>query len=470
MDELPDPPGVLPCPRGTAQTTQTRQHERSDPRTLPPMNFHSIASGRRRAGRAATWLCVAVCWAALAPSALRAQADSQAAPPGSETAAPDSRAAEWEAARQLKAEHLEPEEVSKTEARLNAFRDSHILERLTQGIGGFRIRLGGLATGQGFAVGPEYSRQEIAHGQVQFRGSARGATSGALLFDLQLTLPKLANDHAFVDLYALHQNYPRIDYYGPGPDSEKGSRTNFRLETNSYDFTAGVKPISRLKLGVTGGYITTNAGPGNREGIASSEQVFGPATAPAIGDQPNYLRGGLLAHFDYRDNPGGPRSGGSYLARFAYYDDRTLGLHDFRRLELDAQQYFPMFNKRRVIALRVNTQMSYTADGQSVPFYMQPTLGGSDDLRGFRSYRFYDDNQIVANAEYRWETFSGLDAALFFDAGKVAPKRSEINFHDLKTTVGFGLRFNVRNNVFLRIDVGFSREGTQVWLKFKNPF
>jgi Omp85 superfamily domain len=385
-------------------------------------------------------------------------------------AAPDSRAGEWQAQRLEKAENLSPEEVSKTEGRLNALRDNHVLERLTQGLAGFRVRLGGLATGQGFAIGPEYSRQEIAHGQVQFRASARAAASGALLFDLQLTLPKLANDHAFVDLYALHQHSPRIDYYGRGPDSEKASRTNFRLETTSYDFTAGVKPIGPLKLGVTGGYLTTNSGPGNREGIASTEQVFGPDTTAALADQPDFLRAGLLAHFDYRDNPGGPRSGGSYLARYAYYDDRTLGLHDFRRLELDAQQYFPFFNKRRVIALRVNTQMSFTSAGQTVPFYLQPTLGGSDDLRGFRSYRFYDDNQIVANAEYRWETFSGLDAALFFDAGKVTPKHSQINFHDLEASAGFGLRFNVRNNVFLRMDVGFSREGTQMWLKFKNPF
>ena len=31
-------------------------------------------------------------------------------------------------------------------------------------------------------------------------------------------------------------------------------------------------------------------------------------------------------------------------------------------------------------------------------------------------------------------------------------------------------RFNVRNNVFLRLDVGFSHEGFRVWVKFWNPF
>jgi hypothetical protein len=33
-----------------------------------------------------------------------------------------------------------------------------------------------------------------------------------------------------------------------------------------------------------------------------------------------------------------------------------------------------------------------------------------------------------------------------------------------------GLRFNVLNNVFLRIDTGFSHEGVQVWLKFGDVF
>jgi hypothetical protein len=380
------------------------------------------------------------------------------------------RAVEWQAARREKAALLEHEKLSSADVRLNAIRDGRVIERFTQGLSGFRLVLGGMPTGQGFAIGPEYLRRDLAHGQLEFRTSARGALSKAVLLDLQVSLPRLAHNKAFVDFYAAHQNSPRIDYYGPGPDSRKDDRTNFRLETNSYDFTAGVKPISQLRLGVTGGFLQANTGPGNHEEFPTTEDLFVPAMASGLFDQPDFWRGGFMAHFDYRDNPGGARSGGSYIARFLAYDDRNLGLHDFRRLELDAQQYIPFFNKRRVIALRVNSRMSYANNGQSVPFYLQPTIGGSDDLRGFRSYRFYADNAIVANAEYRWETFSGLDAALFFDAGKVAEKRSQVNFHNLEAAAGFGLRFNVRNNTFMRIDVGFSHEGTQIWLKFANPF
>ena len=114
--------------------------------------------------------------------------------------------------------------------------------------------------------------------------------------------------------------------------------------------------------------------------------------------------------------------------------------------------------------------MSFTNGASRVPFYMQPVLGGSDDLRGFLPYRFYGDNLIVANVEYRWESFTGLDMALFFDAGKVTDDRSELNFNDLETSFGLGFRFNVNNSTFIRLDAGYSREGIQIWFKFANPW
>jgi outer membrane protein assembly factor BamA len=101
---------------------------------------------------------------------------------------------------------------------------------------------------------------------------------------------------------------------------------------------------------------------------------------------------------------------------------------------------------------------------------MQPTLGGSNDLRGFRPFRFYDDNLIVFNAEYRYEIFAGMDMAIFGDAGKVFHSKKDWNVHDLEAAYGIGMRFNARNTVFMRVDAGFSHEGFQVWVKFNNVF
>src|SRR5262249_1840207 len=104
------------------------------------------------------------------------------------------------------------------------------------------------------------------------------------------------------------------------------------------------------------------------------------------------------------------------------------------------------------------------------PFYMQPSLGGSDDLRGYRPYRFRGDNMMVMNGEYRWEIFSGLDMAIFADAGKVFTRKSDFSLRNLENAVGVCFRFNALNRTFLRLDVGFSHEGFQIWAKFSNVF
>ena len=395
------------------------------------------------------------------------------------TAAPlaaqvNSRAEEIQQARREKAANAAPEELSKAESRLNYIMDKHILERLATGFHGLTMVMGGLPTGQGFAIGPQYSRLDLAGGALKFRTSARGASARAVLIDLQATMPKLAGGKFFVDFLAQHRNLPRLEYFGPGPDSQLGDRSNFRLEDTSADFTVGYRPfedkLSRLlSLGVTGGFLEVNTGPGNNSDLAQTADLFTPQTTPGIDDQTEYFRGGFFAQYDYRDNPLGPRSGGNYVAKFTYYNG-DLRLHDFKTLHLEAQQYFPFLNKRRVIALRTMAILSYANANQTIPFYIQPVLGGSESLRGFRAYRFYDNNLILANAEYRWEAFSGLDMALFFDAGKVVPTRSQVNYHDLEGSAGIGFRFNVQNSVFLRIDVGFSHEGTNIWLKFENVF
>ena len=284
-----------------------------------------------------------------------------------------------------------------------------------------------------------------------------------------MRLPKLLDSKATFDLRATHRHYPEIQYYGPGPDSPK-SRTNYRLEDTALDGTVAFSLHRLLKVGGGAGLLAVNVGPGQDEKYASSETVFTPQQAPGIDNQTNFLRYGLFAQFDSRDDLFGPRQGGKYVLQYTRFDDHELQLHNFNLVDVDLQQYFGFFNKTRVIALRARTRLTDTASGQVVPFYLQPVIGGSDDMRGFRPFRFSGNNSLVLNGEYRWAIFSGCDAALFVDGGKVFSRPGQLNFHDLEGSAGFGLRFNARNRTFIRVDVGFSHEGFQVWFKFNDIF
>lgn len=390
--------------------------------------------------------------------------------PEADRLAPMTRAGQIEIERQQKAAQLEPDSPSGIEHALIVIKEKHIIERITAGIAGFRVHMGGLITGSGFAVGPEYFRRDLLRDQVIVRASARASTRKFYLMDAELDLPRLADDHVFVNLYAVHRNYPHIDYYGPGPNSSKSGRTSWGLEDTSLQIRPGIQPIHGLRIGGLGRYLLVNAFRGHDDRFESTDRAFTEQTTPGVLFQTDYFQGGGFIQYDWRDNPGGPRRGGNYIAQYSTFQDIRRGGYGFSRVDLEAQQYISFFNQRRVIALRSRVEATSPHRGERVPFYLQPTLGGSEDLRGFRPFRFYDNNAVVLNGEYRWEVFSGLDMALFADAGQVFDDWRQINYRHLRADGGFGFRFNVRNDVFLRIDTGFSNEGFQVWVKFNNVF
>ncbi len=216
--------------------------------------------------------------------------------------------------------------------------------------------------------------------------------------------------------------------------------------------------------------LKTHIGSGTGTDEPTIDTLFNDITAPALAAQPDYLRIGAFAEVDYRDSTLNPRAGGFYRAEWTRYDERDSSLYGFSRFDAELRQYFPFFNLRRVFVFRARTSVAQADSGQKVPFYMMPTLGGSEDLRGFLEFRFRDQNLLLMNLEYRWEAFSGLDMALFGDAGKVSSRRADLDFTDLETSYGFGARFNSANGVFLRIDTGFSNEGTQLFIKFGHAF
>ena len=380
------------------------------------------------------------------------------------------RTKELEDQRSEHQKQLAPEKNTGTEQFLLRLKDGKILERINYGYNGLRAKIGGMVTGGGFAIGPEYFREDLARGSVVVRTGAQISFKNYQKGEAQLTLPKLLGGKAFFDTHATHRNYPGINYYGPGPDSTETGRANYRLEDTSIDSAFGFAPARFIKFGGAAGFLAVNVGPGKDSRFASAEAIYTPSQVAGIDRQTNFLRYGAFGQFDWRDDPFGPKNGGNYVVQYTRFEDRDLGLHDFNLLDIDLQHYIGFFNRTRVIALRAHTQLTDSREGQTVPFYLQPMVGGSDDLRGFRPFRFSGNNSLVLTAEYRWEIFAGCDGAIFADGGKVFQHRGELNFRNLESDVGFGLRFNARNRPFIRVDFGFSHEGFQVWFKFNDIF
>ena len=133
----------------------------------------------------------------------------------------NSRVAFIEKERDAKTASLAPDEVSAAEQHLRTFKDGKYLERIAAGYNGVRAKVGNMVTGGGFAIGPEYIREDLLDGKLTARASAQFSTRGYQKYEAQALLPRLANGKVSLEGIAGHRNYSSLQYYGNGPLASK---------------------------------------------------------------------------------------------------------------------------------------------------------------------------------------------------------------------------------------------------------
>ena len=99
-----------------------------------------------------------------------------------------------------------------------------------------------------------------------------------------------------------------------------------------------------------------------------------------------------------------------------------------------------------------------TDDGNDVPHYLLPSIGGGYRVRGYLDDRFQDRHMMGLTLEYIWTPSHFVDMAIFYDIGRVASKRSDLDFEDLKDSYGIGMRIHARQTAVFRFDTAFSDE------------
>lgn len=401
----------------------------------------------------------------------------QAAPAPAQT----TRAEEIDQARRDKQARLWPEHESPLVRRANDLIERGFREGIEDGYGanGPQIVLGGMRSGHGMSFGGGYRKTDIWQERLGFRTTGRLTVQDAYMVDARLDFQGLQRRTAFSELtgrsffnlYAKYESSPQMDFYGLGPFSRQENRSSYLLEDFSVDFQLGLALATNWRFGVTGGGVFVKTGRGRRSGVPSATDEFGLIEAPGIGlGGMDFDRWGTFVVFDHRNTPSGTSSGGVYGARFRQYFDRTHDLFSFRQAEFEFQQFVPYFNETRVIAFRASSTLSFRADDQFVPVFFMPTIGGNDDLRGFARYRYHDLNAVFLSAEHRWYVFRGLDMTVFADAGKVIPRKADLDFSDLEVSWGVGFRTRLRDAVIMRTDFAFGRDGFRMIWTFSDIF
>ena len=388
-------------------------------------------------------------------------------------AAQETREAELEKQRAERAQSLETYKPGKLEKWMLWFEDVDPINKIAPHDGfylqyGFRWK----PVGGGVGVGGGW-RHDLFNRNARVILGGGISTRNYQMLMADFSLPYLASNKVELGTSVVYRHNPQEDYWGLGQDSLADNRVSFKVDYTNFEGRAIVRPLHWLEAGTRFGWLDGTIGRGTDGRFPSIEETFTDATAPGLAEQPAYSYFELFSAVDTRDQDDNARDGGFYSLSWREYSDLDFDRYNFRAVDAVAQQFFPIFDKKRVFAVQARLQSAAVEEdaGQQVPFYFKPTMGGSTSHRGFNDYRFRDDAVAYWNVEYRWEAFSGMDMALFSDWGTVAPNIGRLKLDNIKNAYGIGFRFNTYKTVLFRVDIGFGGgEGVKYFFKFSKAF
>ena len=304
------------------------------------------------------------------------------------------------------------------------------------------------------SAGPGY-RKWYSKDRVFVDASAAISVNGYQLAQGRLELPKLAGSRLAAGAQLQWQDFDAVDYFGEGPDSLETSASEYSVRSTHAAAYATLRLAEWMSVGTQVGWMSPSIR--QREGnlvlAAPDERTFVPTQA--------------WIAVDTRDFPGHPTRGTLVRAAVARYDDRDGGAFTFTRYESEAAGFIPLADSRVVVAVHGWLAASDTDEGRSVPFYLQPSLGGHNSLRSYDAYRFHDRHSLLANVEVRVKLLTHMDAAAFVDAGNVAARVQDLDLG--KRSYGAGLRLHTRRTTFARFDVAHGGEGWRVLFRLSDP-
>jgi hypothetical protein len=364
----------------------------------------------------------------------------------------ESRAASMEQEQAMKSTTLRPYVRSPLERAVTRFENT-----LLYGATKWHAFFEGSYDGGGFAPGVGYVQRVSAYNTVDVRGSQ--SIKRYSLAEAEFIAPRLLHRRAELSVVGGWKDATQVGFYGLGASTSTSDRADFAFEQPFAGARLKLRPTRRM-LTLVGGADVARWSFKTPTGTAPAvDSLYTPATLAGLGTTTTYVHSQASVGFDWRGAPGYARRGGLYAVTAHDYTDRDSRF-GFRRLDYEVTQHFPIFRESWAISVHSLASTTFAKNGQQVPFYLTPSLGGGSDLRGYSSGRFRDRNSLLLQGEWRIMVNRFFDTAVFYDAGTVARRVSELDLTGLKHDYGFGARFHTPFATVLRVDVARSSEGT----------
>jgi hypothetical protein len=322
--------------------------------------------------------------------------------------------------------------------------------------------------GGGFTLGAGYAQFVSPYNTLDVRGSY--TIKGYKRVEAEFAAPRLFDRRGTLSVLGGWREATQVGFYGLGTaGTSNDDRVNYGFRQPYASGHLEVRPTRGAFLVAGGAELSKwdqRGGAGNKPSI---EDVYTPGTLAGLGATPVYVHTQGTVGLDTRTSPAYSRRGGFFGVTAHDFNDQDGG-YDFRQVDYVAVQHVPIGRDAWVLSLRGEVSTTFADDGNEVPFFLLPSLGGGSSLRGFASWRFRDRNSVLLSAEWRILVNQFFETAVFADAGKVTRDRGDLDLDHLRTDVGFGLRLHGPAATPLRIDFAKSREGLVIVFSSKAAF
>jgi len=312
--------------------------------------------------------------------------------------------------------------------------------------------------------------------------------------------PNFVHPYTVFNLYAQAISLNKLFYFGLGNNSPPSGQSVFGM-TQTIIGASVIKPVFELKairglnlalLGeMNGRFVSLRGNHGESE--PSIETLYTDATAPGLASQPSMVQFGeglrikpTIFH----------RLQLNYLGSFQQFAASTDSRHSFLRWTTDLNHNFNLYgytqsaavssdnhgpdecaplkercppvsrsrNLNGSIGVRLLLSQSFASSANTVPFYFQPTLGGSDlngvmALPSYTDYRFRGPNVLLLQERFEHSIWGPFGFAFLADQGKVTVLRSDFAFDHLQHSFAAG--FTLRAGGFPIVSLMFAWGGSE---------
>jgi hypothetical protein len=238
--------------------------------------------------------------------------------------------------------------------------------------------------GGGFTLGLGYKRHVSSYNFIDVRGSY--SIAGYKRAEAEFVAPNLFHRRGKLSVLGGWRDATEVAFYGIGTTTPQQDRTNYGFEQPYASALLTVRPRRRfflLRGGAEWFRWSLKSGSGNSP---STDAVYTPETLPGLGTTTNYAHLQGTLGLDWRTSPEYARRGGSIGVTVHDYIDQDSRF-GFGAVHYEAIEHLPILRETWVLSLRGLVETTYRKDGEQVPFFMLPSLGGGSDLRGFSTRR-----------------------------------------------------------------------------------